>query len=138
MLATVNLGEVFSSGEVLTLGLIPNLGPLEIGVVLLLGLLLFGRRLPEVGRNVGRSIIEFKRGLRDVSNELEAESKRDSARASAPSSAPSSAPASLSSDSGSSRTVSQSPVQPAAQPAAQPESQPVQPPQSPADGTKAD
>lgn len=115
-----------------SLAFLQNLGPLEIGVLLLLGLLLFGRRLPEVGRNVGRSIIEFKRGLRDVSNELEAESRRDSARASEPSSTP----ASLSSDSGSSRTVSQSPVQPAAQPvvqpAAQPESQPVQPP---ADGS---
>lgn len=64
----------------LTLAVLWNLGPLEIGVILLLGLLLFGRKLPEVGRNVGRSIIEFKRGLRDVSNEMEAESRRDDER----------------------------------------------------------
>ncbi len=82
-------------------------GPLEIAAILVIGLLLFGRRLPEVGRNVGRSIIEFKRGLRDVSNELEAESRKDSA----------SKPASLNEPSDS-RTVSQS-SQPVAEPAVQ-------------------
>ncbi len=91
----------------LTLALLPNLGPLEIGAILVIGLLLFGRRLPEVGRNVGRSIIEFKRGLRDVSSELEAESRKDS----------SSKPASLNEPTDS-RTVSQS-TQPVAEPAAQ-------------------
>ena len=28
------------------------------------GLLLFGKRLPEVGKGLGRSIVEFKKGLR--------------------------------------------------------------------------
>lgn len=101
----------------------PNLGPLEIAVILILGLLLFGRRLPEVGRNVGRSIIEFKRGLRDVTSEAEAESRRENPYTSAQQNAPKSPP-SLS-DSDESRTVSQGRTQ---QPAAQ----------SPADGAKAD
>lgn len=61
----------------LTLAFLPNLGPMEIGLILVLGLLLFGRKLPEVGRNVGRSIVEFKRGLKDVSSELDAEAKRE-------------------------------------------------------------
>ncbi len=42
------------------------IGPLgwpELLVIGLLGVLIFGRRLPEVGRNVGRGIVEFKRGL---------------------------------------------------------------------------
>ena len=29
----------------------------------ILGVLIFGRRLPEVGKNLGRTIVEFKKGL---------------------------------------------------------------------------
>jgi sec-independent protein translocase protein TatA len=32
-------------------------------VILVVGLLIFGRRLPEVGKNVGKTIVEFKKGL---------------------------------------------------------------------------
>lgn len=53
-----------------TLGLFANLGPMEIGIILLIGLLLFGRRLPEVGRGLGKSIVEFKKGLRDVTDDV--------------------------------------------------------------------
>jgi len=41
---------------------------LVIGVV---ALLLFGKRLPEVGRSLGRGIAEFKKGLREVQEELD-------------------------------------------------------------------
>lgn len=58
-----------------TLGLFANLGPMEIGIILLVGLLLFGRRLPEVGRGLGKSIVEFKKGLRDVTDDIEEASK---------------------------------------------------------------
>ncbi|MCO6438303.1 MAG: twin-arginine translocase TatA/TatE family subunit [Phycisphaerae bacterium] len=44
-----------------------------IGIV---ALLLFGRRLPEVARSVGKSIVEFKRGIRDVQDDIDTESKR--------------------------------------------------------------
>ncbi|MGP1272566.1 MAG: twin-arginine translocase TatA/TatE family subunit [Phycisphaerales bacterium] len=54
-----------------TLGLFSSIGPLEIGILLLVGLLLFGRRLPEVGRGLGRSITEFKRGLKDVTDDVD-------------------------------------------------------------------
>lgn len=43
-----------------------GLGPMEIGVIVLVMLLLFGRRLPIVARDVGRSVVSFKRGLRDL------------------------------------------------------------------------
>lgn len=45
-------------------------------VLLIIGLLLFGRRLPDVGRNVGRAIVEFKKGVKGISDEIEEESSR--------------------------------------------------------------
>jgi sec-independent protein translocase protein TatA len=44
----------------------PNLGPLEIGLIVLVILLLFGAtRLPKLGRSMGQSIKGFKQGLND-------------------------------------------------------------------------
>ena len=42
----------------------PNVGPLEIAVVLLIVLVVFGpKRLPELGRSMGKGIREFKGSL---------------------------------------------------------------------------
>lgn len=39
----------------------PNIGPLEIAIVLLIVLIIFGpKRLPELGRSVGKGIREFR------------------------------------------------------------------------------
>jgi sec-independent protein translocase protein TatA len=39
----------------------PNIGPLEICVVLIVALIVFGpKRLPELGKSLGRGIQEFK------------------------------------------------------------------------------
>jgi sec-independent protein translocase protein TatA len=46
-------------------------GGWEWALVLLVGLLIFGRRLPEIARSVGKSVVEFKRGLKDVKGEIE-------------------------------------------------------------------
>lgn len=54
-----------------TLALIPNLGPLELVVIGIVALLLFGRRLPEVMRNLGRGIVEFKRGVRGIEDQVD-------------------------------------------------------------------
>ena len=35
------------------------------------GLLLFGKRLPEVGRSLGKGIVEFKKGLKGVEDDIE-------------------------------------------------------------------
>lgn len=51
-------------------------GYTELIVILGLGLLIFGRRLPEVGRSLGRSIVEFKRGIKGIEDEVESESSR--------------------------------------------------------------
>ena len=45
-------------------------GPEMIGL-LILGVLLFGRKLPEVGRSLGKGIVEFKKGLKGLEDEVE-------------------------------------------------------------------
>ena len=49
-------------------------------ILLVLGLLIFGRRLPEVGRSLGRGIVEFKKGIRGLEEEIEDESSRPAKR----------------------------------------------------------
>ena len=41
---------------------------LAIGVV---GVLLFGRKLPEVGKYLGQSIIQFKKGMKGLEDEID-------------------------------------------------------------------
>ncbi len=38
-------------------------------IIAAIGLLLFGKRLPEVGRGLGKGIMEFKKGLKGVEEE---------------------------------------------------------------------
>lgn len=53
-----------------TLAFIEGLGsPIHWLIVGLIALLLFGRRLPEVGRGLGKGISEFKKGLKDVTDD---------------------------------------------------------------------
>lgn len=49
-------------------------------VLLVLGLLIFGRRLPEVGRSLGRGIVEFKKGIKGIEEEIETESSESSSK----------------------------------------------------------
>lgn len=54
-------------------------------VLLVLGLLIFGRRLPEVGKSLGQGIKEFKRGLKDDEEPRREEPRREEIRREEPS-----------------------------------------------------
>lgn len=41
-------------------------GPLQLIIVLVIALLLFGTRLPSIARAFGQSITEFKKGVKEV------------------------------------------------------------------------
>lgn len=47
-----------------------GLGPMEIAVIVVLGVLLFGRKLPDVGRYLGKSITEFRKGYKGLEEEI--------------------------------------------------------------------
>ena len=52
------------------------------------GLLIFGKRLPEVGRSLGKGIVEFKKGLKGIGDEIEEESSKPAAAALPPANSP--------------------------------------------------
>jgi Sec-independent protein translocase protein TatA len=52
-----NLGFIFPSGQ-------------EMFVLLAVGIMLFGRRLPEVGRAVGKTVIQLRQGLGKLKEEM--------------------------------------------------------------------
>jgi sec-independent protein translocase protein TatA len=59
----------------------PNIGPMEIAIVLIIALVVFGpKRLPELGKSLGRGIQEFKGtigGGSDSEKEKDATPKSD-------------------------------------------------------------
>ncbi|MEK6797619.1 MAG: twin-arginine translocase TatA/TatE family subunit [Planctomycetota bacterium] len=64
------------NNEVLAMFGLP--GGMEWVVILIVGLLAFGRRLPDVARSLGKSIVEFKRGMREVKDDIEESAKLES------------------------------------------------------------
>ncbi len=59
-----------------TLGLIGPLGWPELLVLAALGVLIFGKRLPEVGKSIGRGIVEFKKGLSGIDEDASVQPPR--------------------------------------------------------------
>lgn len=49
---------------------IPNLGPMELVIILLIVLVIFGSsKLPQLGRGLGEGIKNFKKGIKDIDKE---------------------------------------------------------------------
>lgn len=46
-------------------------GPMELLIIGLIVLLLFGNRLPSVMRSMGRGIVEFKKGVQGIEDEID-------------------------------------------------------------------
>ena len=47
-----------------------GLGGPEILLLLVLGVLLFGRKLPDIGRSLGKTVVEVKKGLKGIEDEV--------------------------------------------------------------------
>jgi sec-independent protein translocase protein TatA len=64
--------------------MIPNIGPMEIGIVLVIALVVFGpKRLPELGKSLGSGIRGFGKSLKGEDDE-EAKPALDPAEGSKP------------------------------------------------------
>ena len=60
------------------------LGIMEILAILVVVLLLFGpKRLPELAKGLGQSVREFRKGIKDIKNDIETEIDTDDSTATA-------------------------------------------------------
>ena len=62
---------MFGAFVVMPLGLLGGLRPWEVIIIGIVALLLYGKRLPEVAKSAGKAIVEFKKGLRGVKDDIE-------------------------------------------------------------------
>ncbi len=51
---------------------------MELIVIAGIGLLLFGNRLPQVMRSLGKSVVEFKKGVNGIEDDIEAATREKS------------------------------------------------------------
>lgn len=57
-----------------------GIGPMEMVIVGIVAVLLFGSRLPSVARSLGKSMTEFKKGMREFEDEMRSEVHSDPPR----------------------------------------------------------
>ncbi len=62
-----------------TLALFNNFfdSPVDIAVIAIIALLLFGKRLPDLAKSLGKSIVEFKKGLSQTTEEIKKSTQID-------------------------------------------------------------
>ena len=51
--------------------MLPGIGMPEMIFFGIIALLLFGKRLPEVAKSLGKGVVEFKKGLRGIEDDLD-------------------------------------------------------------------
>ncbi len=56
------------------------LGPMEIVVLVVIGVILFGKRLPDVGRSLGKTLTEFKKGMKGLEDDVDSASSSHAAQ----------------------------------------------------------
>ncbi|MEZ6054773.1 MAG: twin-arginine translocase TatA/TatE family subunit [Planctomycetaceae bacterium] len=61
-------------------------GPMELIIIGMIALLLFGKRLPEVARSLGKGIVEFKKGVSGIEDEVRSAANTSSSYRSQPAS----------------------------------------------------
>ncbi len=59
-----------NSTAILAIWPLDAIGPHEWIIIAVAAVILFGSRLPELGRMLGRSIVEFKKGVRSMQEEM--------------------------------------------------------------------
>ncbi len=52
-----------------------GLGPMEVIIIGIIAILLFGNRLPEVAKSVGKGFNEFKKGMHGIDEEVSSVSR---------------------------------------------------------------
>ena len=57
-----------------TISVVPNIGPLEVVIVLVIVLIIFGpKRLPQLGRSLGRGLREFRSSVTGLAGDSDDE-----------------------------------------------------------------
>lgn len=51
-------------------GIIGPIGTPELIIILVIALLIFGKKLPDVGKSLGKGIVEFKKGLKGLDEQV--------------------------------------------------------------------
>jgi sec-independent protein translocase protein TatA len=53
---------------------------MEIVVLVVIGVILFGKRLPDVGRSLGKTLTEFKKGMKGLEDDVDSASSSHAAQ----------------------------------------------------------